>query len=192
MEVCSLTDTTDLSQRNDHMDKVKLEELRHELLTRMCGELTEDDFDARLKPQVSEEQPEVLTVRFDEIGLDSNDALGEFFFRPLAGSGDLVQHFTAALTLTDGLSGEYLADVYEAVSYINYTLPCGCFAVDHAHRHLSYRLSMPMSVDMDAQELYRQINIISGNAVEIAGNYMDILLGLSRGEFDLKSFTESL
>ncbi|MBQ7583223.1 MAG: hypothetical protein IJT24_01315 [Lachnospiraceae bacterium] len=168
------------------MDKDKLLLKRHEALEGLEASLQEELIAARLEAPDEEKGVEVLTVIFPELGLDGDGAVGELFFLPLRSDEDSVQHFSTVITIADTIGEECLNELYEAVSFINFRLPCGCYAFDRESGLLAYRLTVPLSVELSPEELLRDMNICSGNAVAAADLHMDLLLRVIDGEASME------
>ena len=125
------------------MDIKKLEERRHELLNKLCQELNEAQIAAAVRKD--EGVPEMVSAILDEIGDPDAEleTLGDFYFRPVNSEDDTAQTFMCVITITDELPPERMSEFYEAMSYVNFNLPAGCFSVDKDHRFFCYVLSSP-------------------------------------------------
>ena len=131
---------------------------------------------------------------FDEIGLDEEGAAGEFYFLPLPETDDEVevQHFAAAITVLDDIDEKYLPALFEAMSYINFALPCGAYSIDKDKSFCAFRMTVPLKIDMPGDELYDEMNIVMGNAVTIVDVHMDILRKVGAGEMTAAEVKELL
>ncbi len=162
------------------MDIEKTMRERHELLEALRDSLQEELVACEIRNPENENEPEILNVIFDELGQDSEEgALGEFFFLPPDSEEDTVQHFSAVLTITDNITKAKLPELYEAMSHINFRIPCGSFCIDEDAEFLLYRLTTPLPADMQKDALYDQMNITMTNALVAADMYMDILLKIN-------------
>ena len=164
------------------MDKKQIMNERHAALEAVEGSLQEELIAARLDTPEDGDGTEVLTVIFAELGLDGDGAVGELFFLPVASDEDEVQHFATIINLADEIDKEQLPALYEAISYLNFRLPCGCYVLDADAGILAYKLTVPLPIDLAGEELIRAINICSGNAVAAADQHMDLLLRMLDGE----------
>ncbi len=170
------------------MDKGTTMNIRHEALTRLQGSLQEELIPAEI---VTQDGVEVLSVIFAELGLDGEGAVGELFFLPFRSDDDTVQHFSCVITIADEISLDDPVMLYEAMSYINFRLPCGSYSYDKDAGSLVYKLSVPIPADMTEDELLNEMNICSGNAVAEADMHMDLLLGLLDGEVSMEDIKRS-
>ncbi len=93
-----------------------------------------------------------------------------------------IQHFNTVITLADDLEKEQFPALYEAISYINFRLVCGAYALDEESGSLVFKLSVPMPIDLQGEDLIREINICSGNAVAVLDQHIDLVLGIADGE----------
>ncbi|MBO6138037.1 MAG: hypothetical protein J6O71_05430 [Lachnospiraceae bacterium] len=165
------------------MDIEKINSDRHALLERLKDALLEELVACELREPENEGEPEVLRVVLDELGQDSEDgALGELFFLPPGSEEDEVQHFSAVLTITDDIDRSRLPELYEAMSHINYEIPCGSFCIDKEGENLVYRLTTPLPMAIEGDELFDQMNVCLANALISADMYMDILLKINDKE----------
>ena len=176
------------------MDIEKMKEERHELLARLRDSLMEELIACEIREPENENEPEILTVVLDGIGEagDMEGGIGEFFFAPASGENDTVMHFCAVITLLDDLDREYLPGLFEAMSYINFRLPCGCYCVDRDASLLCYRITTPLPVSLCGEALFEQMNAVMSNALIAADLYADMLIRLAGGERTLESVLDSI
>ena len=70
------------------------------------------------------------------------------------------------------------------MSYTNFHIPTGAFAIDAEHRVLTYRLCVPMSIEAAREEIFHQMQAVGGNSAAIADAY----IGVFRGDLDIHGF----
>ena len=174
------------------MDRQAIEQEREELLNKMAEDLQEGLIAATVREPEEEGDVPVLSVLFDEFGEGEDEAYGEFFFRPIISDEDQVQFFSGVITLSDSLPEEHLKELFEAMSYINFQLPCGCFALDKTKTLLIFRECIPLPMNLTGDALYEQMNIISGNAAASADAYISTLLQVAEGELSVEDVIELL
>lgn len=174
------------------MDMNNLEERRHKLLETLCGELNEAQIAAVVRKD--EDAPEMISAILDEIGDPDEDLeiLGDFYFRPVSSEEDTAQAFMCVITITDDLAAERLGAFYEAMAYVNFNLPAGCFSVDKDHRFFCYVLTSLMPMELDDDLLYREMDIAVGNACVIADSYIPILYDVLSGKIGAEGVVEFL
>ena len=165
------------------MDTEKMMKERHELLTKLRDSLQEEMIACEIYEPQNAEEPEILTVVLDAFGDEERDgAAGEFFFMPFSTGEERVQYFCAVLTFMDDIPEENLPVLYEAMSHINFALPCGSYSVDREGSFLTYKLTVPLPAELQGDALYDEMNICVSNAVNTADAYADILIKISCGE----------
>ncbi|MCR4656376.1 MAG: hypothetical protein K5770_09140 [Lachnospiraceae bacterium] len=174
------------------MKKDDLNKRRHELLLRLEDSLKEDLIPAMTGEPDEETGIEILNVIFDDMGFDGEEVLGEFFFTPVTSDEDTVQHFSAVLTLRDEIGEEHLPELFEAMSYVNFSLPCGCYCVDGEKQFLTYKLTVPISTEASDEVLFEEMNVCMGNALASADLYMDLLIKILDGQATVSHILESL
>ncbi len=171
---------------------------RHELLERVSKDLNADLIAAAIRePDPEKGTDAILNVMFDEIGMDGNEALGEFFFLPLRDTGELnlepkVQHFMAVITIAEELESDHFPELYEAMSYINSIIPCGAYYIDMDKKFLSYKMTVPLPIELSEEEVYKEIHIITATALSMVDLHIDLLLDLMDGETTLDYIKEVL
>ncbi len=171
------------------MDRKTIMNERHSALEALEGLLQEELIAAKLNAAGDAGGVEVLTVIFPELGLDGDGAVGELFFLPVLSEDAAVQHFNTVITIAGDIDEEQLPLLYEAISYINFRLPCGAFALDRETLSLVFKLSVPLPIDLKGDDLLKEMNICSGNAVAVADRHMDILLRMTEGEAGMEDVT---
>ena len=174
------------------MDKERILKERHNLLERMADELQDDLIPAVFREPENENDLPLVSVLFNEMGEGDEEAYGEFFFRPFESDDDEVQFFSGIITLSDNVPKEHLPELYEAMSYINFQLPCGCFALDKTRSFLCFQENVPLPMELSGDALYEQMNIVSGNAAAVSDAYMSTLLQVAEGEMTIEEVVELL
>ncbi|MBO6241250.1 MAG: hypothetical protein J6O61_10555 [Butyrivibrio sp.] len=174
------------------MNKKKIMKERHELLTRIQGEMQENYTAALIREPENENDPPILSIVFDGLGMEHDDAFGEFYFLPLPDGEARAQHFSAVITIADDIKEDHLSELFEAMSYINFALPCGAYSIDSQKRFMAFRMTAPLPIDIDPEELYKEVNIVIGNAVAITDVHMDILLKVMAGEMTVEDVKKAL
>ena len=160
---------------------------RRELLERMKESLQEDLIACEVAESEEDGMPPVLNVILDALAKDDAEegAFGEFYFDPIATEEDEIQHFSGVITLMDDLPKEHLPELFEAIAYINFILPCGRYCIDKGQSFLAYRLTVPLSMELSGDALFEEMNICMANAVATADIYQEALIRLAAGEVTL-------
>ena len=176
------------------MDIKKIKEERHELLTRMKDSLSEELVACEIREPENENEPEMLLAVLDSIGEmgEMEGGIGEFFFIPPGSEDDTVQHFCCVLTIMDELDTESLPQLFEAMSYVNFNIPCGSYAVDKERSLLCYRLVTPLSMKLSGDDLLENMSISMANAFTAADLYADELIRVASGEKTAEEIRELL
>ena len=165
---------------------------RRELLERMKESLQDDLIACEVAESEQEGMPPVLNVILDTLAKDDAEegAIGEFYFDPIASEEDEIQHFSSVITLMDDLPKGHLPELFEAITYMNFVLPCGRYCIDKDCTFLAYRLTVPFSIELSGDALFEQMNICMANAVAAADIYMEPLVQLAAGEVTLDEAKE--
>ena len=172
------------------MDKTEIEKRRHEMLEALNTELNEEQIAAVVRQE--EGMPEMVSALLDELGDEDMEIVGDFYFRPMKTDEDGAQIFMSVITISDELPQDRLAELYEAIAYVNFTLPAGCFSIDKDHRVFCYVLNamLPMALSDDA--VYKTINLAVGNTFAIVDSYIGILCDVIDGTIDADGVVEFL
>ncbi|MCR5487786.1 MAG: hypothetical protein K6F35_09710 [Lachnospiraceae bacterium] len=175
------------------MEIEKIKEERHALLERMRDSLQEELVAAEIVEPEKENEPEILTAVLSGIGEagEMEGAYGEFFFVPVVSGEDAIQHFSAVITLLDDLDREKLPMLFEAMSYINFSQPCGSYCVDRDAAYLCYKMTVPLPSELSGDALFEEMNICMANAATAADLYADLLIRIASGEGSLDEIPPS-
>ena len=174
------------------MNRKEKQEERQHLLSEFADELQKQLIPAVYSKAEDGNGLEEVAVMFNDLGEGDEEAFGEFFFRPFETEEDEVQFFMGMITISDDLPEESLPQLYEGISYLNFHLTCGSFAIDTSHSYLCYRLCVPFDADVTAEEVYTQMNIVFMNALSNTDMYMGVLLGIAAGTDTLADLKELL
>ncbi len=158
-------------------------EIRNELLDRMVDDYREVDIAAVVAENDDKDAPKIVRAILDEIGIEDG-AIGEFYFNP-SSDEDEIQIFNALLTMTEDIPEDNLPVLYEAMGYINFVLPVGCFAYDKDHNFLIFKLSVSMPISFDKEVVYSLMDTAAGNASSIVDTYMDVLVNVAKGKVSI-------
>lgn len=172
------------------MNTKEIMEKRHALLEDLSGELNASEIAAILHQE--EGAPEMVSAMLDEMGDGDMEITGDFFFRPLETEEDEVQYFISLFNIADEIPKDRLTDLFEAISYINFSLPAGNFNIDKDHRFLSFILSVPLPMGLEDEALFREMDLAVGNALAIADSYAGILSDVLNGKENAESVVEFL
>ena len=172
------------------MDRKEIEKRRHELLEELNRELNGAQIAAVVRKD--EGVPEMVSAILDEMGDGDMEILGDFYFGPIRTEDDPAQQFLCVITITDELPPERLPALYEAISYINFTLPAGCFSVDKDHRFFCFVLNTLLPMDLEDPLLFREMDLAVGNACSIADSYIGILTDVLNGKIGAEGVVEFL
>ena len=162
------------------MNITETEAMRQELLERMVKDFNEIYIAAAIAEDQPPGTPVIVRVILDEIGDPDDDAFGEYYFTPIS-EDDNVQYFNAIITITEDIPEDRLPSLYEVMSYINFTIPAGCFAIDKDHNFLSYRLTLPMPLSTGREQIYEFMNIAAGNSAAVTDAYMGVFTDIIKG-----------
>ncbi len=174
------------------MNSRDVEIMRRELLERFTEDFTDELFAATILEPDDDVPFPMVRVLFDEMGDVGDEAVAEYYFTPLTSEDDEVSFFTGIITLMEGIPEEAFGRLYEAMSYINFQIPCGAFAIDRGHHVLAYRLCTPMPLDMGREEIYDQMNVVAGNSAAVADSYMGVLKDVAEEKMSIEEVMDLL
>ena len=171
---------------------MNINEMRHDLLEQFLEECNDNLVPAGMVEATEDGEPETVEFILLDVGDAGDEARGFLYFDPMHTDEDEIQHLTCLVTLQENLPEERLPLFYEALTYINFSLPYGCFSIDMQNRFLAYKLCVPLAIEMERDALYDEINIITGNAAEAVDTYMGVLADLRDGSMDVEKVVEFL
>ncbi len=175
------------------MDIKELIKEREELLNRLKEELNGELIASDIRKAQKKEEPDILRVIFDDMGMEGTEqVLGEYFFLPFSGDEPSAHHFMAVLTIADDLENAPMEALFEAMSYINSVLPCGAYNIDREKKFLTFKMTLPVSVDLETEDIYREMNLMMGNSLALVDVHMDLLLKLIDGDIDIEYVKEAI
>ncbi|MBO6115277.1 MAG: hypothetical protein J6N21_02950 [Butyrivibrio sp.] len=167
-------------------DKKIINKDRKEILKKMKTDLDETQFSSEIiVPEGVKNAPEILTIDMYEMGVGNDEALGEFYFTPLVTDEDKTGFFNCVITLSETLDETNLANLYEALTVLNFHLLSGSFGVDMNRNYLAYKLTVPYPLDMKKDSLSDLVNVTMGNAFMICDQWIDMVLRISEGKGDV-------
>lgn len=172
------------------MNISELNDSRHKILEQLNDELNENSVAAVLRKE--EGEPEMVSALLDELGDGDRGIIGDFYFKPLTSEEDPAQIFMSVFTISDSIPAERLPALYEAISYVNFNLPAGCFSIDKDHRFLCYVLSTILPLELSEEEAYVQTDMSVSNALFFADGYIGILCDVLDGKVEPDGVIEFL
>ncbi len=162
------------------MEKDKILQIRAQLLEQLKNDLIVDYFAAEY---ISEEESGIpcgeITVMFNSLGMNSNEAFGELFFAPDADEESSVSYFECVILISDSLENADMAALKAACAKHNLTSPAGFFFVDEEGNRLVFKLGIPFSKRFEEDVLFEEMNIAVGNALDIVDRAIDELLDIA-------------
>ncbi len=169
--------------------------MRNELLDRMVEEFHDTFIPAVRNETEDPEAPGIVRAILDQIGGDEGDAegvMGEFFFSPMSSEDDEVHVFNAMMTISDQVPEDNLPAFFEAMSYINFHIPLGCFAYDKDHSYFCFRLSVSIPMNFDKEAIYGLMSAAAANAAHVTDDYMQVLLDVAENKFSVDEVMDIL
>ncbi len=162
------------------MSKDNLNEIRHDLLSRIEEEFVSEMVPAHLSEK-DQNGVEVLAADLMVTTQDGYDALGEFFFLP-GNENDELQFFVNLITIQEELPEENLPELCVAVSAINTFIITGAFAIDAVSKSLVYKNTYAMPADITAETLQDNMELSMGLAVEVVRQFGYLLVEVNQGK----------
>lgn len=172
------------------MNMTDLDNSIHEILEALSDELNDTGVAAVLRKD--EGAPEMVSALLDELGDGDRGIIGDFYFRPIQSKEDPLLIFMSVFTISDAVPKERLTALYEALSYVNFAVPAGRFAIDKDHKFLCYALSTLIPAELDDDQTFRQIDLAVGNAFYFADSFIGVLCDVLDGKMEPDSVIEFL
>ncbi len=151
-----------------------MSDLRDSLLRGLAEGLqdTEDFEEVSLFTKEELDGPvDVVRGMVTDMGTDLLNVLTEFFFLPY--EDEEMLYFASAITVTDEIHSDEVADLSMALARINFELPCGSFSLTPDGESLVYKYTVPIPGDMD-ESVQKTIML---TAIDAAINVVDTYEG---------------
>ncbi len=171
------------------MNLEEMNQKRHKVLDSLYEELTDELVPARLleAEMIGDvEQPEMLSVLFEDLVTDRADALGDFFF-PASEEDDVIQYFHNVLTLDEEVPEENMEALVHATTIVNLYIPSGAFVVNLREKSIVYRYSNVMPMDLSDEELRDAVDMSMAVALQMVQRLGYMMIEVARGERDPES-----
>lgn len=167
-----------------------MSEIQTKVLERMNQIFAQEKAPAVLRKKGEDGTPvDILTTLHTDFGMKNDEIMGEFYFMDMPGVTQ-SQYFVCTLTLTENLEQGYLEELSYVISMVNCYLPYGAFSFDLSNSMLVYKLTNILPVDMTEDQLFDQVNICMGHAIEMTQKYIDTILDLSEGALSIEEALE--
>ena len=130
-----------------------MNEKKRELLNALVSELNEAEDLEQTSLFTAEElgtPADVVRTMITDVGTELISVLGEFFFMPY--EDEEVLYFAAAVTISEELPAENMAELESAAVRVNTMIPCGCFATGITGDRLIYRYTAPFLASFDTAD----------------------------------------
>ncbi len=145
------------------------DDMRSKVLGMLFDEMTSANVAANLvKKGESGSDFDILICRLDGIGGDG-DVMGQFFFPNFDGPEN-VMYYSSMLTLKEGLSDADMKRLAPIVADVNEQTVVGHFVL-YKEIGLVYKLTIPISEDLDEDDVYDQINIATAHAISMCTSF---------------------
>ncbi len=174
------------------MDINALTKMRHELLEELVEDLNDNLTAAGIIEVTTEDEPEAIEFILTDIANSTDEARGYIYFNLPQTEEDEVQHLTCMFDLFEDLPKENLPALYEALNYINFAIPYGAFSVDVGNRFVTYKLCVPLDIQMEKDELYEELTIVAGNAAEAVSSFFTVISNVLYGTWDIEKVADYL
>lgn len=120
-----------------------------------------------------------VTVMFDSLGMESNEAFGELFFLPDENEEADTGYFECVLLISDSLENADIKALNSACTKANHTCPAGLFYVDEENGRLLFKMGVPFPNATDEDTLYEEMNTVVGTSLSIVDSSIDEFLELT-------------
>ena len=143
--------------------------MRSTVLETLYNEMTASKLAATLVKKGDEgNEYDILVCRHDNLGGDG-DVMGQYFFPNYEGA-DNVMYFSAMLTVKENLSDAEADRLSSIVRSVNEQTVCGHFVI-YPNIGLVYKLTIPISENINEDDLYEEINITAAHAISICASF---------------------
>lgn len=160
-----------------------MNEKKRELLNALISELNESEDMEQTSLFTAEElgtPADVVRTMINDVGAEMISVLGEFFFMPY--EDEEVLYFSTAVTISEEIPAEYMADLENAAIRLNTMIPCGCFATGIGGDRLIYRYTAPFLASQDTGDQVSLMLTAVGASVDTLDRFTGYLALVADGK----------
>ncbi len=116
---------------------------------------------------------DILLCRHEDLGGDGT-VMGQYFF-PNYDGPENVMYFTAMLTVREDIDEAEAKRLAPKVAEVNEQTVCGHFVI-YDGIGLVYKLVIPISEDLNEDDVYDEINIAAAHAISICASFKGLFV----------------
>ncbi|MCR5370740.1 MAG: hypothetical protein K6E83_08545 [Clostridium sp.] len=133
---------------------------------------------------------DILAAELTHFGERMDRCLGEYSFEPVPGDPDGAKYFRAVITLRDEIALERVPGLAFALSFLNFYLETGCFALNKPSDLLIFKNTRTFPGDTPEEILVKDAVLLMEEAYETAARYAAPVLSLAEGSMETAEFLE--
>lgn len=130
----------------------------------------------------------ILTTLHQNMGVSSNEVMGEFYFLPLNEEKQKFHYFCSVITMHEAVPKDRYEDLIKAASMLNFYLPVGAFVVEKDGGVLAFKHTALLPFDGPAEELLSLADGGIGAALSLTNQYVDAFMKLINRQITLEQF----
>ena len=127
----------------------------------------------------------VVGMDYADLGEDSYDAYGIFYFLPDA-EEDPCCYLAVSITMDNQVPKEAISDLYRLINRINVRIGEGAFVLTQDEKSLYYRYNIPLLKDADDETTLHNAGLRIFDSVALVSVWIDVLMGRAEGELSME------
>lgn len=124
----------------------------------------------------------IVSLLYTEYGNGDGEAGVDLFFLPIKAADENIQYFATVINIAEEIDTSYRAGLLEVLNTLNFLTPFGTYTCTPEGTVLFYKLVTPLPADLTEEELLKQVNILTANALDTAEGFVGLLQKFVKGE----------
>lgn len=131
---------------------------------------------------------DMVSLLYTEYGNGDGEAGVDLFFLPIEAAEAEIQYFAVVINIADDIDVSYRPALMDVLGTLNFVTPFGTYACSPEGTSVFYKLVTPLPAELTEDELLKQINILTANAVDVAEGYVGLLQKFVKGNATAADF----
>lgn len=124
----------------------------------------------------------IVSLLYTEYGNGDGEAGVDLFFLPISAAQSDIQYFSVVINIAEEIDASYKAGLIETLNTLNFLTPFGTYACTPEGTVVFYKLVTPLPADLSEEELLKQVNILTANALDTAEGFVGLLQKFVKGD----------
>lgn len=131
-----------------------------------------------------------LNTLHDDMGLEDEEVMGEFYFMPLEEENLKFHLFNIVFTITENMPKDKQEELGRAATHLNFYLPVGAFIFDMEEDILAFKYSALVPVETNAEKAVDMLDGSISLSLRMVGKFYGAFLDLMNEDITFQQFLE--